>query len=274
MQQTLSIQTFFQSLALPTTDTLCSNTINKSNGWPNATPTPDDPTTAAYPDPPCIEPSTLYEYLSRLHMEESFIPAHLLRRIVSPEFHTRSYKRQFMLTMDTLHRKHIRCTNTRVPISKHLSCPTLLTPSTETPWMQINRALPNQLDHPLDRPYPSLPSTPCPECQSGPPYTPLSNMLLTHVLPMQLDHPPDQSPPCNVTYVPSQYTLHTWYPVCNNTQFMMDRYGTSPSHAVIFPISWHRPPLSPTCRLSSLTIARTPITSATHPNWKHNLRPP
>jgi len=99
-------------------------------------------------------------------------------------------------------------------------------------------------------------------------------MLLTHVLPMQLDCPPDQSPPCNITYVPSQYTLHTWYPVCNNTQFTMDQYGTSPSHAVIFLISWHCPPLSPTRHLSSLTIARTPITSATHPNWKHNLRPP
>jgi len=131
IQQTLSIQAFFQALALPNTDTIHSNTIIKSNDCLNTTPTSDEPTTAAYPKPSCIKPSTLYEYLSGLHTEESFIPAHLLHQIASPDFHTQSYQQQFMPTMNTLPWQNIVCKNTHVPISQHLSIPTLLTPSTD-----------------------------------------------------------------------------------------------------------------------------------------------
>jgi len=101
-QQTLSIQAFFQSLAPPNNYTLRSNPVIESNNRPNTAPTSDEPTTAAYPAPSCIKPSTLYEYLSRLHTEESFIPARLLHQIALPDCYTQSYQWQFMLTMNTM----------------------------------------------------------------------------------------------------------------------------------------------------------------------------
>jgi len=132
IQQTLSIQAFFQSLALPNTDTICSNTILESNDHPTTAPTPDEPTTAAYPAPSYIKPSTLNKYLSHLHTEESFIPVCLLCQIALPNFHTQSYQPQFTLTTNTVTQQNLACKNICVPISQHLLVPTFLTPSTDT----------------------------------------------------------------------------------------------------------------------------------------------
>jgi len=46
-------------------------------------------------------------------------------------------------------------------------------------------------------------------------------LLITHVLTVQLDCPLDQPPTCHTPHIPPQSALLTWYPACNNTQFIL-----------------------------------------------------
>jgi len=108
-QHMASAQTFFDSLLLSVSDTLCSNNDNNHNGRQHSEPLSYDVTTADHMAHHTPEPSTLQEYLSYLHAAECFVPTCLLRHHALSGFHTMGVStQQFMQLLNT----HSQCHRT------------------------------------------------------------------------------------------------------------------------------------------------------------------
>jgi len=164
-----SAQTFFDSLLLSVSDTLCSNNDNNHNGRQHSEPLSYDATTADHMAHHTPEPSTLQEYLSYLHAAECFVPTCLLRHHALSGFHTMGVStQQFMQLLNTHSQCHCTCCNTSTIIPQHLPDPRFATLSTNAPWISMVYALPKQLGHPPDQfnsTHTFLGHSTCPLCQ-------------------------------------------------------------------------------------------------------------
>jgi len=173
--------------------------------------------------------------------------------------------------------------------------------------MPINCSLPNQLDHPLDRPYPiSLPSMPCQEWQNGAPYTPLSNtqfvawhyrtlalLKLADTMTLiqsacwpypvhALDHPLDQHCSNLLPLKPLPYLTQSPCDVPSHTPFRANNYKTQATIKPVDHISILKPYLQSDwvwCPHTSVSSTQSMhlialVLSASGAIGKHDLKPP